>query len=70
MANRTISGESSALTEDDSRKRTIVKDLVPSENKVVADFAKQLVTTGFLQLAWFSLSKRNGLARTHRCGKR
>jgi len=43
MANRTISGESSALTEDDSRKRTIVKDLVPSENKVVADFAKQLV---------------------------
>ena len=47
MANRRISGESSAPTEDDSRKRTIVKDLVQSENKVVADFAKQLVTTGF-----------------------
>ncbi len=47
MANRTISGESSAPTENDSRKRTIVNDLVQSENKVVADFAKQLVTTDF-----------------------
>lgn len=47
MANRIISGESSTPTKDDSRKRTIVRDLVQSENKVVADFAKQLVTTGF-----------------------
>jgi hypothetical protein len=47
IAKRIISGDSSAPTEDDSRKRSIVKDLVQSENKVVTDFAKQLVTTGF-----------------------
>jgi hypothetical protein len=47
MANRVIAGVSSALTEDDSHKRTVVKELIQSENKVIADFAKQLVTTGF-----------------------
>jgi|HubBroStandDraft_6_1064221.scaffolds.fasta_scaffold108265_2 hypothetical protein len=47
MANRTISGVSSAPTEDDSRKRTIVAELIQSENKAVIDFAKQLVTTSF-----------------------
>lgn len=47
MANRTTSGVSSAITEDDSRKRTIVEELIRSENKVVVGFAKQLVTTSF-----------------------
>jgi hypothetical protein len=47
MTNRTISGVSSAPTEDDSRKLKTVQDLVQSENKVIVDFAKQLVTIAF-----------------------
>jgi hypothetical protein len=47
MASHTIPGESSALTDEDTRKRDIVKKLLKSENKSVAEFAKHLVTVAF-----------------------
>jgi hypothetical protein len=42
-----IPGESSMLTEDDARKRDAVNDLIRSQNKVIVEFAKQLVTLNF-----------------------
>jgi hypothetical protein len=47
MAWQTIPGESSLLTEEDSRKRDMVKDLIQSENEVITEFAKHLVTVNF-----------------------
>lgn len=47
MANHVIHGESSALTDEDSRKRDLVKKLMKSENKAIAEFAKHLVTVAF-----------------------
>lgn len=42
-----ISAESTAPSEDDLRKRTLVEELIKSENKALAEFAKHLVTVSF-----------------------
>lgn len=47
MADHAIPGESSALTEEDSRKHDMVKELMQSQNKVIVDFAKHLMTVSF-----------------------
>jgi len=47
MAGHIIHGESSALSEEDARKRDLVKKLMESENKTIAEFAKHLVTVAF-----------------------
>lgn len=47
MAGSTIPAVSSELTEEDLRKHAMVKDLMHSQNKVIADFAKHLVTVSF-----------------------
>jgi MFS family permease len=47
MAGPVIRGASSTPTEDDTRKRELVKELMKSENKSVADFAKHQVTLAF-----------------------
>jgi hypothetical protein len=47
MAPVVIAAESSALTDDDVRKRGLVKKLMQSQNKVLIDFAKHLVTVSF-----------------------
>jgi len=44
---KAIVGESSDLTEEDARKRDVVKDLSQNQNKVIIEFAKQLVTMAF-----------------------
>jgi len=47
MTDDVVSGESSALTEEDQRKRKLVSKLIGSENKAIADFAKHLATIDF-----------------------
>ena len=42
-----IPAESSARTDDDAQKQDLVKELVQSQNKVLIDFAKHLVTASF-----------------------
>lgn len=47
MPQHPIVAESSELSEDDLRKRDLVKDLVQNQNNVIVEFAKQLVTVSF-----------------------
>ena len=47
MENVPTSPVSSAPTDDDKRKRDIVAKLMNSENKILVDFAKHLVTVSF-----------------------
>ena len=47
MADDTIPAQSSALTEEDSRKYEMTKELMQSQNKVIIDFAKHLMTVSF-----------------------
>jgi hypothetical protein len=47
MADPVVQGVSSELTDEDSRKRDLVKTLMTSENKAIAEFAKHLVTVAF-----------------------
>src|SRR3954453_14749400 len=47
MAGPVVVGTSSALTGEDKRKRGIARQLFRSENKRLADYAKQLVTISF-----------------------
>lgn len=47
MAHHIVHAESSAPTDEDVRKRDLVKELLKSENKAIADFAKHVVTVSF-----------------------
>jgi hypothetical protein len=47
MAGHIVHGESSTPTEDDTRKRDLVKELMKSENKSITEFAKHQVTVAF-----------------------
>jgi hypothetical protein len=47
MADTVVIGTSSVLTDEDKRKRGIVRQLIRSENKRLADYAKQVVTISF-----------------------
>jgi hypothetical protein len=47
MADDVLRAESSPLTDEDTRKRDLVKELMQAQSKVILDFAKQLVTISF-----------------------
>jgi hypothetical protein len=47
MEVRAIVAESSPVTEDDLRKRDLVKELLQTQNQRIVDFAKQLLTISF-----------------------
>jgi hypothetical protein len=47
MSDDAIEGESLPVLDDDIRMRGFVTELVLSENKLIADFAKHIVTVGF-----------------------
>ena len=47
MPDPVIKAVSSELTEQDIDKQSLVKDLIKSQNRVIVDFAKQLVTVSF-----------------------
>lgn len=47
MANRAIPAQSGLLTEDDLRKREIVRELIRAENQRIVDFAKYMLTVSF-----------------------
>jgi hypothetical protein len=44
---RAIPAESTALTDDDVRKRDLVKELIQAQNQRLVDFAKHLLTVSF-----------------------
>ena len=47
MPDEPIAGTSSPVTEEDTRRRGIVGDMILAQNKSVVDFAKHLVTISF-----------------------
>jgi hypothetical protein len=49
------------MTEDDTRKRDVVKELIQSENKGIADFAKHLVTVSFSAIGFVLALKEKWL---------
>jgi hypothetical protein len=51
MSIQPIPGESSLPTSEDSRKRDILSKIILTENQVVVDFAKHLVTISFSAIA-------------------
>jgi hypothetical protein len=57
---KVILGESSPPTDEDSRKRSAVKKLMQSENKVIVEFAKHLVTVDFSAMAVVLALKEKG----------
>lgn len=58
-----IQGDSSPVTEEDTRKRGIVSDLILAENKSMVDFAKHLVTVSFSAVGVIVTLKSNWLAQ-------
>jgi flagellar biosynthesis protein FliP len=61
MADRAIPAESSVLTEEDLRKRDIVKELMQAQNQRIVDFATHLLTVSFSAIGVVLALKDNWL---------
>jgi hypothetical protein len=66
MAKVGIVGESSGLTDEDVRKRGLVRELIQNQTKVIGEFAKQLVTTAFTAIGVVVALKEKWLGATAR----